>query len=266
MRIISTLLLIGFLVSLASAQSAGLEQGQTWNVTFQDSNTWQLSLDTANEEGFVGSATSSSFGATLEAAMAPLNAEDLAFLGLTGSGGDYVGALLTYPAAVATANGGDLLMCAFTASDLQGQAFELRQESTGLRVVAAGTTCSAQQNAVAPGATASAWPPALSVGETWQLSVTQGGAEVAAWTVQITGSEAARLTGSATGTDDRLAELEYIRENPPAPSLLNTWVFALSGADSNPLYCTFPQDKPHTATSMTGSVMLMEATCTATKQ
>ena len=271
MRIILLIMTV-YLTSLTGAQPAGFQPGQVWTVDFRDANGWQLSLNASSAEGLTGTATSSSFGAALDAAVAGLDPEDLTLLGL--SSGDYVGVLISYPAAVATPGGGDMLLCSLPARDLsQGQAFELRRESTGLRVVAAGNTCSAAlQGARATSLTddvpsgSASWPPALSVGETWQLSVTQGGAKVAAWTVELSGGGAQALTGRATGTDTRTVEVEYLRDEAPTPSLRNSWVFALSAEGAEPFYCAFAEDKPYSANEMTGSVLLAGATCTLTKQ
>jgi len=260
-------LFIFFFLGLASAQPAGFEAGQVWNVYFQDANGWLVSLETSSPDGLAGTATSASFGAPLDAVVASLDAEDLTFLGLTS--GDYVGVLMTYPPSIATVNGGSMLLCSLPVADLsQGQAFELRQESNGPRVVAAGSACNASltDSVEASTATASAWPPALNAGETWQMTVTQGGAEIAAWTLQLNGGQGMALTGSGSGTDNRTLEVEYLSQNAPAPALLNNWVFALSGAGLEPIYCTFPQEKPFSATMMTGSVLYAGATCTVTKQ
>lgn len=259
-----TVTLLLTLLAWSAAQGNVFEAGQTWSLYFQDAEGWRVSLERQTAEGIESSATGSSFGEPLQAMHTGLDAEDKAFLGLTG---DYTAFLVSYPTQVVTIDGAEILLCALPAGDLsQGQAFGLRQTSTGPSLVYAGRNCSAELAADAGGAATKAWPPAIQVGDIWQIVVVQNGAELASWTAQFDAGQGQELTGSATGADERIAEASFFGENAPQPSFVNNWVFALSGPNLQPLYCTFSQDKPFTPESMTGSVMFMGATCLATKQ
>lgn len=267
--ILSVLLLSFFM--LTAAQTPAFAPGQTWQVYFEGAAGWLVTLEQQTAEGFTGQAESSSYGAPLPAQLSGLTGEDKGFLNLSG---DFTGVLLSYPTGRVGPNGEDMLLCALPDSDLaSGQAFGLRQESTGLRVIAAGSSCRAEQvtldsaEASEEAATVSDWPPAVAMGDTWQVSVTQGGAEVAAWTVSLSGSSGATLMGQASGTDARTAEAEFFTTNATQPNMINSWVFALSDQAGQPMYCVFTQDKPFSSDTMTGSVFLGGgASCTATRQ
>lgn len=256
-----TLILSSLLLSLSFAQTPNFELNQQWNLYFQDANGWVISLDTQTSDGFKASAKSSSFGETLETSLAELDAEDKAFLGLSDE--PQFAFLISYPTGVANANGASLILCSFAENNLeQGKAFGLRQESNGVRIVSQGQACSAQ---LITEIATSNWPPSLQAGETWQLSIMQNQAELANWTITFEAQDKQELAGSAIGTDARQVEAVFFSANAPQPNMLNSWVFALGNENATPLYCIFPQDKPFSADSMTGSAVFTGASCVATK-
>ena len=138
---------------------------------------WLVNLEDQTSEGLEGTAKGPTFGDPLSAALTELDDEGRTFLSLTG---DYHTLMISYLTGIVTPEGAEVLLCSVPAGDPSaGQAFGLRRESTGPRIITAGTGCSAEL-VVADGAKgAKTWPPTLQVGETWQVSVLQGDAEVA---------------------------------------------------------------------------------------
>lgn len=148
-------------------------------------------------------------------------------------------------------SGAQLLLCSLPKDNFgRGQAFGLQQTSTGLVVSSAGSACNAM---LVTETSSESWPPQIKLGETWQLSLVQGQTTVAAWTLGFGSNVEEMVVDSATGTNESKVEASFIRENPPAPNLLNTWIFALSSEGTTPFYCIFTQEKPFADGSMTGT-------------
>lgn len=252
------ILISSLLLAFSFAQTPHLATTQQWNVYFEGADGWTVTLGAQEPDGFSATAKSPNFGDPFEATVSQLDAEDKAFLGLEG---DYIGFLIAYPTGIVTPSGSQLLLCSLPVNDFsQGQAFGLQPTSTGLALRAAGSACSATLATAALGEGGS-WPPQVAVGETWELSLVQNQTTVASWTLRFDANGDGMVVGSATGTNDSKVEASYFRENPPAPNLLNTWVFAISAENTTPFYCVFPQEKPFTANSMTGAVMFEGSTC-----
>ena len=254
MRILIFLCLIIF--SFCAAQPSPLTSNQQWNLYFEGADGWTVTLQTQDPDGFSATAKSPNYGDTFEATVSQLDAEDKAFLGLEG---DYVGFLIAYPTGIVTVSGAQLLLCSLPVNDFsKGQAFGLQPTSTGLAIRAAGSACNAT---LATKTLGESWPPQVTMGETWKLSLVQNQTTVADWTLSFDSNGDGMVLGSATGTSDSKVEASYIVDNPPAPNLLNTWVFAISAQNATPFYCVFTQEKPFTPNSMTGAVMFEGTTC-----